>query len=303
MKIDASRKLELKGHAGSIYTLEHAADPACFFSGSSDKYVALWNLRTGMQENFAAQFPASIYSLCFVKEQNMLLVGTSAGSIHVLDLTKKQELKILQHHTEPVFDLRYSLQHGTFYSVGADGNFAVGDLSGWTTQRIRKVGNGKIRTMDLFEPRDLLALGSADGSIHLFRLSDLSRIHSFPAHEMGVNKLKFDPSGNYLFSGGKDAHLKKWNTADFQITNSVAAHNFAIYGIAFHPTLPLFATASRDKTIKIWNPETMDVLVRLEKELMNGHGHSVNTVLWSSYQNMLVTGSDDRSILGWDIHC
>ena len=79
-------------------------------------------------EKFAAQFPAIVYSICHIPEKKLLLVGTSAGSIHVLDLEKKQEIKILQHHTEPIFDLRYSPTTNCFYSVGGDGNFAICSL-------------------------------------------------------------------------------------------------------------------------------------------------------------------------------
>ena len=92
---------------GSVYALDNGPSENTIFSGSSDKFIALWNLKTLQAEKFAARFPAIIYTICHIPEKKKLLVGTSAGSIHIVDLNTMQEIKILQHHTAPIFD--YSL--------------------------------------------------------------------------------------------------------------------------------------------------------------------------------------------------
>src|SRR5260221_3437529 len=99
MELSIKKAATLTGHSGSVYALDRGVSEHTFFSGSADKFVALWNLKTFQAEKFAASFPAPVYSLCHIPEKKLLLAGTSAGSIHLLNLETKEELKILQHHT------------------------------------------------------------------------------------------------------------------------------------------------------------------------------------------------------------
>ena len=107
MKIEVKKISSLTGHIGAVYALAQGLSQSTVFSGSSDKLVALWDLETMQAEKFAAQFSAIVYAICSVPEKNMLIVGTSAGSVHVIDLENKKEIKILQHHTEAIFDIQH----------------------------------------------------------------------------------------------------------------------------------------------------------------------------------------------------
>ncbi len=95
MKLAVKKIGTLTGHSGAVYSLsegprEKGANSPHFFTGSSDKFLALWNLETLQAEKFAAQFPSIVYAICHVPEKKLLLVGTSAGSIHILDLANKK---------------------------------------------------------------------------------------------------------------------------------------------------------------------------------------------------------------------
>jgi WD40 repeat protein len=290
------------GHSGAVYSLENSKEPALFYSGSSDKYLAQWNLEQLIPEKFAAQFPSIVYSICLVAEQNILLVGTSAGSIHVIDLLKKEEIKILQHHTDGVFKIKYNSQEQLFYSVGADGNFAVCSLVSLSLIKIKKLCNAKVRGIDYCKVINELAVASSDGYIRIFDLKTLELKHEFIAHQQAANCLCYSPDGLYLLSGGKDAHLNVWNvSAHYESIKSIPAHNFAIYDIVYSPDKRMFATASRDKTLKIWDALTFELLVRVNKENFDGHVNSVNKLLWSKFNNYLISCGDDRSILVWEI--
>ncbi len=62
----------------------------------------------------------------------------------------------------------------------------------------------------------------------------------------------------------------------------------------------MFATASRDKTLKVWETEGFQLLKVLEGRRDGGHSHSVNRLLWTNFNNWLVSCSDDRSIILWE---
>jgi len=136
----------------------------------------------------------------------------------------------------------------------------------------------------------------------LLNSSNLEIIHQWQAHEMSVNALCFHPNGISLLSGSKDAHLKSWDIQeDFRLLVSIPAHNYAIYSIVFHPNKQLFATGSRDKTIKIWDANSCEFILRIETAQFQGHINSVNSLYWSKFNNYLISGSDDRSVMVWEI--
>ena len=62
-----------------------------------------------------------------------------------------------------------------------------------------------------------------------------------------------------------------------------------------------FVTCSMDKTIKVWETENCDLLKVIDKDRYDAHTSSVNKLFWSGYQNQLVSVSDDRTIMIWDI--
>lgn len=289
------------GHNGSVYTLEKGISGSTFFSGSSDKFAALWNLEKMEQEHFAARFPAIIYALCYIPEKKLLLAGTSAGSIHVLDIEKKEELKILQHHTAPVFDIKYSSRTNCFYTSGADGNFAVCSLDTLSLIKIKKLCEEKVRSIHIHHETGEIAVAAGDCFIRIFDLDSLEEKHRFTAHTLSANIARYSPDGSLILSGGRDAHLNIWDAKSYTLIKSIPAHNYAIYDIAFSPDASLFATASRDKTIKIWDSATFELLVRINKENYEGHANSVNKLLWSGCNDYLISSGDDRAIMVWKL--
>ncbi|HXC05301.1 MAG TPA: WD40 repeat domain-containing protein [Bacteroidia bacterium] len=302
MQIKALKKAGLKGHQGAVYALCPAPWPGIVFSGGADKLITAWNIREGANHPFLARFPSPIYSMCYVAEMNLLLAGTSAGSIHVIDLQQQKEIKILQLHTAPVFDIRYSWLQQSFYSTGGDGNFAISSLQDLSMLRIKKLSVAKLRQMDIRSDEKMMAIASGEGKIHLMNLITYQEELLFTAHNLGANSVRFHPDGNSLLTGGKDAYLKVWDTRqNYELLHAVPAHNYAIYSIRFNPSGNLFATASRDKTVKIWDATSFELLLRINQEKQGGHLNSVNTLYWMSEPDCLISGGDDRSVLTWDI--
>ena len=72
MNLQIKKIATLTGHSGSIYALDKGLTTTTFFSGSSDTFVALWNLETMQAEKFAAQFPAIIYAICHIPEKKIV---------------------------------------------------------------------------------------------------------------------------------------------------------------------------------------------------------------------------------------
>jgi WD repeat-containing protein 61 len=302
VKAEALLLSSLPGHQGAVYALENGSESGTLFSAGADKVITAWNLRTRQNLPFLARLPDPVYSLCFVREHNLLLAGTSTGNIHIIDLDKKKEIKILKNHAGQVFDIRYALKQKSFYSLGGDGTFAWCDMDLLSVKKVLKLSDSKLRQMDLNSSETEMAIASGDGDILILDAFTAELKARFKAHTLSANTVKYHPSGKILLSGGKDAHLNIWDLENGNIRlHSIPAHNFSIYSICFSPDNRLFATASRDKTLKIWDAASFEFLLRISKEMHNGHVNSVNTLYWSADPACLVSAGDDRSLILWTV--
>ena len=89
-KIEIEKAGQFAGHGAAIFTLESACNAHLFYSGSSDNLIVEWNLKDQQQSKVIARLPAKAMALKYVPDKNLLLVGQSAGGIHVIDLNKPQ---------------------------------------------------------------------------------------------------------------------------------------------------------------------------------------------------------------------
>ena len=300
--IEVAHIATLKGHSGCVYAMDTGFSEHTIFTGGSDRYIALWNLETLKAEKFSAALPAAIYAICHIPEKNILLAGTTTGAIHILDLNKKEEIKILQHHRGPVFDIQYSLKTNCFYTAGGDGNFAVCSLDTLSLLKMKKLSYDKARSIAFNDVTSEIAVALGDSNVLIFDLLTLEYKNDFIAHQLGkkivgANIVRYSPDGKFLLTGGRDAHLNIWSVENYELIKSIPAHNWAIYDIVFSPDATLFATASRDKTIKIWDAKTYQVLKRITKLNFEAHTHSVNKLIWSTFRNYLVSVGDDKMVM------
>ncbi|HVW13895.1 MAG TPA: hypothetical protein VHB54_08740 [Mucilaginibacter sp.] len=295
-KLEVKTIGELKGHTGCIYAVDQGLYPNTVFTGGSDNFIAQWNLDTLQAEKFATSFVAHLYSICHIPEKNLLLAGTTEGNIHIIDTDQKKEVRILKYHKGPVFNIKYSLETNRFYTAGGDGNFGVCSLDSLSPIKIMKLCGEKVRGIDFNYHTSEIAIATGSCDIYILDLFSLHLKHGFIAHRLSANTVRYTPDGKFLLSGGRDAYLNIWETANYTIVKSIPAHNWAIYDIAFSPDGALFATASRDKTVKIWNTETFGLIKRVTKESFAGHTHSVNKLLWTAFNNYLVSVGDDKEV-------
>jgi WD40 repeat protein len=303
MKLQVTKAGQLTGHSGPIYAIAAGTMPNTVFTGSGDNFVASWNLGTMAGEKFAVKMESTVYSICHVAAQHLLLVGDSQGGIHIIDLEKKEEVRYFTHHSKGIYDLQYLPETGHFYAVSGDGSFSVWDLASLELLRTIPLCEEKLRDIAFSADGKTAAIACGDGTVRIFDTELHNELHTIAAHEIGANAVAFHPNGKFLVSGGRDAHLNVWNISEnYAQALSIPAHNFAIYSIAFSPDGTMCATGSRDKSVKIWDATSFDVMARLDRKSHRGHLNSVNKIFWSADNDYLVSVSDDRSLIAWKIY-
>lgn len=285
----------IEGHSGAIYDIIYSKDS--LFTSSADKFVVQWNVDALKQEEFAVKLNNSAYNIALSEATHILAIGTNNGGIHVVDMVKKEEVRLLAQHQSSVFSLAHNSFKNHFYSGDRDGVFCVWDDRTFDLLLTYPLDCGKIRKITLDDKGEMIAVCGQDGYIRIFETEYFNQIASFYTHEGGVNCALID--GDILYTGGKDAHIRKWNWKKEELILEVPAHNYALYDLVFVNEGEKLVSVSFDKTIKLWNAKDISIIERVEYK-HGGHQHAVNRIAKID-EHKIATVSDDRKIIIWEI--
>lgn len=289
-----SKEKIILGHAGAIYTC--ATVDGLVYTGSTDKHVARWLVKEGVQDKFAIKFESAIYSIELVGA-NFLVVGLSSGSLHIFDLAAGKEIKHFTQHKGAIFTITWNEVKKQLIVGDRDGNLSIWNSVTFDLQIYLPLDAGKLRDVSVSSDGNQFAVGCQDGKIRIFDCTYFNELKTISAHTGGVTSVLFHPTNtDQLISGGKDAHLKLWDLTNETVLKDIPAHNYAIYSLISVNNGQTIVSASRDKMIKIWSSD-LDFLERLDiKE--GGHKHSVNEIRKLD-ENRFVSVSDDKQVIIW----
>jgi WD40 repeat protein len=299
-KIKVEKINTLAGHRDCIYTLASGLENHYLFSAGGDGMVARWDLRQAEIGELLAKVPNSIYAMASIPTENTLLIGQNYEGLHWIDLLSKKEIASLKLTDSAIFDIQV-FDNEAFVACG-DGVIIVVNLSTFTVRKHLKASDKSARCIAINPLTQEFAVGYSDNFIRIFDLKTLAIKHSWEAHKNSVFTVQYSPNCDYLLSGSRDAHLKIWQVAqNYSIEKSIVAHLYAINHLVFSPNGQYFATCSMDKSIKVWSVNDWQLLKVIDKARHAGHATSVNKIWWSSYENLLISGSDDRMVAIWEL--
>jgi WD40 repeat protein len=92
----------------------------------------------------------------------------------------------------------------------------------------------------------LLASGSRDRTIKLWRVADGSLVRTITGHTGEVNSVAFSPDGSLLASGSEDRTVKLWRVADGALLRTLEGHTGSVRSVAFSPDGSLLASAGQE---------------------------------------------------------
>ena len=109
----------------------------------------------------------------------------------------------------------------------------------------------------------ILASGSFDKTIKLWRLPSGELIHTLSEHAKGVLCLAISPDGQILASGSFDETIRLWRLDTGELIYTLKGHKSSVRAIAMMPDSQTLISGSVDETIKLWSLETGESLGNL----------------------------------------
>lgn len=299
LNIQVNKLQTLTGHNDCIYALAEGSDPRYFYTGSGDGMVVQWDLDNPKDGKLIAKLAHSIYAISVDKERNLLFIGHNFEGIHAIDLNENKEAWSLKITDQAIFDIK-CVGKNLFVATG-DGILTVVDIEEKSLIKHVKLSSNSARVMAVNLDNDNLAIGFSDHTIKVIDTTNFQPIQVLEGHANSVFALAYSPTQDTLISGGRDASLKYWDTKTYKQTDNVVAHLFAINYLSFREDGKYFITCSMDKSLKVWDADSHKLLKVIDKARHAGHATSINKVLWSTYNESIISVSDDRCISIWKV--
>lgn len=288
----------LTGHEAAVYALAPWADGV--LSGGGEGWIVHWTPAANTTGRVVAQLEQPVVALTVVQSLSLsakLVAGTLSGDLFWIDPTGKEPPRRWKLHEDGLFGLVQVDQQ--FLAVGGKGRLSSWSVESGEMTRFVQLDTVRLRGLAYLTGPGLLAIGTANGDIHLVDPASLRIVHTLAlAHERTVFALV--DAGERFYSAGRDGAIRTWSTrAPFTQLAYTAAHAATVNGLALRQNT--LYSVGRDREVRAWGAREGDDRLALRKVYTaardGGHALSVNACCLLS--DGLVTAGDDRTLRWW----
>ena len=298
----------LSGHSDAVRSVEFSPiDSRTLASGSLDGTLRLWDMLLFRQRVSLAGHTGGVKTLVYTEDNRIRACGTGLDSkLRLWDAGTSSALSILREHTGLNTAVAFSKDGKTVASGGSEnGTIFLSDVTqvlsnnqGWENSGLLSTltGNRHGITALAFSPADTtLASGGTDGKIYLLDVETGRELKVLKGAQSIVTALTFVHDGTHLFSGEANGTVRKWDTLSGKEEWSSKGAFSAITALAFSPYGHFLAIG--DEIGKIWLFDNQKK--EIERSIFTQHTGEITALVFSG--NTLVSGSEDGTILLWDI--
>jgi len=287
----------LRGHSGSVSSLDFADDSNLLASGGEDGKVILWDLG----QNRLRQ--ASIgKEIVFSPSGQKVATLLSDGIVKFLDthtFSPLPESVVFETGFWQLWNFLPDEQHIVGY--GENGLGILDVQTGITKSIIAPDAFQINRAAEVTVSSDgrYIVLMSDRGQEQPI-LYDLEIDQQLPSLTKGNISADFHPDGRMLVTGSTDGKLSLWNTDEWKLIQSpIVAHMTDwVMSVVFSSDGNLLASGGADRIIRIWNVESDNISPAIS---LIGHTSMVRQLAFSPNGDFLASYGDDDLIILWDV--
>ncbi|QQS40520.1 MAG: WD40 repeat domain-containing protein [Acidobacteriota bacterium] len=276
--LDAMRESRtFEGHDNYADTVAFSPDGGQLVSGSWDKTVRIWDVRTGTLKRVLSGLVNQVLSYAIAPNGKYLAVGGETG-LTVRDQTISHNTRQLAGHLRPVIALAFSPDSEVLASGSQDGSIGIWDI-GTGSFRHRLTGHTDwVTSVAYSEEGKRLVSADKDGNVKVWDLESQTVASEFVHRKYSAVSVVFSPDGNKVASGGQDGVIKIWDLgsgnelSSFEITDGELGF---VFTVRFSPDESRLVTESADRKVRIWNTGSGEMTEVLDID----EDKTVNTVI------------------------
>ncbi len=285
-----------RGHRGEVWGISFAPDGKTFATAGKDETVRFWNLDKPSRDAVLTQ-KVSFWSWpVFSDDGGMIAVGDLAGA-RVWRTSDGQEIAHFKGWMRP---LGFDAGGQGLWDLTPGATFRLQNLQTAAVMRTipaRQLNAGDVSAHAFLAKRQLLALGTDDGTMRLWDLAAGKELHVWKGHLSRVTSLTFSQDGERLISTSEeDEDVKVWHTSTAEPSLVLGGYKMGAFGAAFSPDGGKIATASPDGNCRLWDATTGQPLAVLQ-----GHTGGAYSVTFSPDGKTLAVATGAQCVKLWNL--
>ncbi len=153
-----------------------------------------------------------------------------------------------------------------------------------------------VRALVFSPDGSLLATGSYDPVVRLWRVNDGGLEAELTGHTAWVRSVSFSPNGRFVASASDDDTVRLWDlsTGETVLTTQQGVQGVRV--LAFSPDGSILATGGFDSIVRLWRVDDGSLI----RELV-GHKSWVRALAFSPDGSLLASGGFDTNVILWRV--
>jgi WD40 repeat protein len=289
---------EFKDHEECIMAVAVFRDERRMVTGSLDKTLRLWDLKTGVVLKKMEGHNKGVSRLAVTRDGQLIASGDENGEVIIWNGETGESL------TQPIkahFGWIYSLDFSPDGKVLATGSYD-GMTKMWNTKTQELQGNpiecGSHVNCVRYSPSGELLAVATNQNVQIYNPGRRECVATFKAHTSWNSTLAWTPDGTRLLTGGDitDPTLREWDTLTWQqVGDPLAGHTNYIHAIVVNPNGTLVASASFDNHVCLWRLSDRRTIATFK------HSSLTICATFSVDGKHILSGGQDKTISEWTI--
>ena len=256
---ESKSPVTLAGHSDIVSSVAISPNGQIIASGSKDKTIRLWNASNGSFIRELKGHNEGVFLVSFSADGQTLVSASSDKTIRFWNVNNGEETRKfeLPNQDELIVNISPDLQFVAFY---LEETKRVRVWSMATDERIGEEMHGdkfEVRTGAFSSDNSMLALGSKDGEVRLYRVKDGEQIRVLQGVKNENGRVIFNADGKLVAAGYADGRICLWDTGDAKgrLLKTLEGHRKFVNALAFSADNRRLASDSDDKTLQLWEIE------------------------------------------------
>ncbi len=238
-------------------------------SGTVERVVKLWDIRTGECIGTLEGHTYPVLSLSFSPDGNKLVSGSGDTTLIIWDIENQTKIRQMKGHGFYVVAVDWDPKGHRIVSGSVDANIREWDANTGEVIAKHDEHRAAVREVKFSPDGSKLVSGSSDLTMILwdttFKPMKLEKV--IQGHESEIRALGFSYDGKYLASGSGDKTLYLWDLDSLQVKGQASTMG-EIDGIEWYPNRYAFITADGTGAIIRWEVEDMGAMLAPFQELL-----------------------------------
>ena len=283
------------GHRNIIHTVCFSPDGTKFLSGSHDKTVKLWDMKTGKCIRTFKGHKRWVRSVCFSPNGQRILSASADKTIKLWNPDMEECEFTLSGHTDWVESVCFSPDGTKILSGSHDNTIKLWDVN--TKECIRTLCGHRIVSA-CFSPDGTYILSADEYQIiRLWNTDTGECIKTWQNHSGSGQTLCLSPDGKTFLSGGSNGIVKLWDIKMEESICELEGNPRGVCSVCFSPDGKSFLSSGWGAIIQLWDTET-----KVCKRTFMKHGDCIESVCFSPDGKKVLSGSVDKTMSMWSIN-